>query len=317
MNAYRTWIEQTRAYRTLVADKQGRGLHHCYLCITDDTVALQALLQMAAQLIVCRNGGCGTCADCQRVEHNNHAAISVCSDTKTDAVRAWMETSYYAPSEGNVRVMILPALDAVEAKTQNILLKTLEEPTPRVIFLLGAKQAGAVLDTVKSRAKKLWMPPFDASVLTEILAEQGIRGTQAQHIVACSGGSITHALALAGDTQFAGYYGIVVDILTQMQTSRQVVDMLARLQPDETSLTCCLDIIEMLMHGILRAHASKRAMSEEVRTLAEVYDLATVVNVLGLVTQSRRKLLRHCKVEAIADSLLMGILEVKYQCRSL
>ena len=315
MIEYEELLRETRAFRTLAADKRAGSLNHCYLFLTEDTAALDGLIRLAARTVLCGADGCGVCNDCLRVEHGNHSAMQVCADTKSDAVRAWMEWSFYAPNEGDYQVMILPRVDLVDARTQNLLLKTLEEPTRGVVFLLGAAQASAVLDTVKSRAKKQFVQTFSGETLAGILEDRVRDPQQIDHIVACSAGSIARAIALAQDAQFGQYYRSIADVLRDMETSKQVVDMLSKLQLTEQAMTCYLDIAEMMLRAVMRVHAGECSEQQEIRTLAKQYNLATVVNVLALIAKCRRKLIRHCKPDAVADSLLMGILEVKYQCR--
>lgn len=76
------------------------------------------------------------------------------------------------PVGGDKKLYILLNFDSATALVQNKLLKTLEEPQEGVHFLLCASSLAPVLDTVKSRARLLEIPPFSAAEISEVLRRE-------------------------------------------------------------------------------------------------------------------------------------------------
>jgi len=66
-------------------------------------------------------------------------------------------SAFYKPAlSGETRILLSPATCTISVQGQNKLLKTLEEPPPNSLVLLGAEKADLLLVTVLSRAKKVW-----------------------------------------------------------------------------------------------------------------------------------------------------------------
>jgi DNA polymerase-3 subunit delta' len=139
----------------------------------EDELAVDMLIDLFSETILCKDGGCGKCVVCQKVEDKNHEDIFEPKNLKADGIREFVE-KVYVKSVGDVKIMIIRALDKVDAKVQNFLLKSLEEPIEGVIFLLGVIRQSAVLDTIKSRSKKLSLSPFTKRQLTQFFDDNYI-----------------------------------------------------------------------------------------------------------------------------------------------
>jgi DNA polymerase-3 subunit delta' len=105
--------------------------------------------------------------------------------------RAIVERSYYAPSAGRFRVVIIEDADRMAERTSNVLLKALEEPPEQTIWVLCAPSDADLLPTIRSRVRMLRLRELEASdvarLLTArtgvdpVLAEQSARHAQ-RHI---------------------------------------------------------------------------------------------------------------------------------------
>jgi DNA polymerase III subunit delta' len=98
---------------------------------------------------------------------------------------------------GGWRVVIVDAADDLNRASANALLKMLEEPPQRAIFLLIAHQPGALLPTIRSRCRVLRIPPLDeAAVRTGLGKLTEATPAQIAEAAGASGGSLRQALAL-------------------------------------------------------------------------------------------------------------------------
>jgi DNA polymerase-3 subunit delta' len=75
----------------------------------------------------------------------------------------FVESSYFSPSVGRYRVMIIEDADRMTERTSNVLLKALEEPPPRTIWILCAPSEADLIPTVRSRVRtvRLRVPPVE------------------------------------------------------------------------------------------------------------------------------------------------------------
>ncbi|MFK8251242.1 DNA polymerase III subunit delta' [Ancylobacter terrae] len=102
---------------------------------------------------------------------------------------------------GGWRVCIVDALDEVNAQGANALLKTLEEPPERALFLLVSHAPGRLLPTIRSRCRLVPLRPLGeedvGAVLTGLAGGiEGFDPARAGAAARASGGSVRRALAL-------------------------------------------------------------------------------------------------------------------------
>ena len=94
-----------------------------------------------------------------------------------------------------LRVILVYPAEAMNANTQNALLKSLEEPPPSTVFLLVATQADRLLPTVRSRCLKFALAPPDPDAVLRWLKEQGVEHPESA--LAAVGGAPLAALKSA------------------------------------------------------------------------------------------------------------------------
>jgi DNA polymerase-3 subunit delta' len=76
---------------------------------------------------------------------------------------------------GGWRVVIVDSADELNANAANALLKSLEEPPPRALFLLVTSQPSGLLPTIRSRCRRLELAPLGADSLRQA-AEAALEG---------------------------------------------------------------------------------------------------------------------------------------------
>ncbi len=111
--------------------------------------------------------GCGKCKACVTAMAGSHADVmSVTTEKVTisiDEARDLVRKAQDKPSTGRWRVIIVEDADRMQERSTNVLLKAIEEPPPRTIWLLCAPSPGDVLVTIRSRCRAvgLRLPPVE------------------------------------------------------------------------------------------------------------------------------------------------------------
>jgi len=92
-----------------------------------------------------------------------------------DEVRELVETSYRSPVASPWRIIIIEDSDRMAERTSNVLLKALEEPAPRTIWILCAPSEADVIPTIRSRVHsvRLGVPPI-ADIAAMLVARDGV-----------------------------------------------------------------------------------------------------------------------------------------------
>ncbi len=317
MIKYRELLENTKVYKALDGDIAEGRLNHCYMIIGEDSLAVEGLCSLFAQRILCSNGGCGKCISCKKVEDGNHEGVFRPKNLKADGIREFIE-KVYVTSESDVKVMVIEELDKVDAKVQNFLLKSLEEPVDGVVFVLGGRRQTAVLETVKSRSKKLAVAPFSKSQIGAYFSDtfRGYSKAVVNEAVDCCLGSLSRCDELLEDEEFGGDMTDVVFLLKGLTSTKVNLKMQGRLDIKDGKLVKYLDIMQLICGVLLKRQSGIEVEGfEKLRPLANVFTVPMLVNFNELLVNARQKTESYCKDENILDNLFIKLLEVKYLCR--
>lgn len=318
MLAYRELLENAKPYKVLDSDISEGRLNHCYMLTGEDGLALDNLITLFAQRILCKEGGCGQCTDCLKVEDGNHEDVFEPKNLKADGIREFVEQVYIKPN-GKYKVMILRKLDEVDMKVQNFLLKSLEEPTENVVFLLGVQRQTAVLDTIKSRSKKLSILPFSRAQLQDYFDKKDNEYPNkalVKEAIDCCLGSLKRCEELLHDEDFAGDLTNVIFILKDMTSTKDNLRMQQRLNVEEGKLSRYLDMMQLITGVLLKKLSGVRVDGfEKVNCLKDTFNISSLVNFNKLIIESKQKLESNCKESNVLDYLFIKLMEVKYLCR--
>ncbi|MDR2380214.1 MAG: DNA polymerase III subunit delta' [Bifidobacteriaceae bacterium] len=138
-----------------------------------------------ASALQCEKGGCGQCQDCLAVAGRHHPDVLDTATKKVviaiDDVREWVTLAARTPARGKWRIIIVEDADRMLERTGNVLLKALEEPAPRTVWILSAPSDRDVLVTIRSRCRHvgLRIPPVEA-VSRLLVAKDGASPEQAR-----------------------------------------------------------------------------------------------------------------------------------------
>lgn len=126
--------------------------------------------------------------------------------------------------EGGWRICIIDSADELNANAANALLKVLEEPPPKSLFLLISHAPGRLLPTIRSRCRSLALRPLEPGPLSQAIALNApeIETDQISAAARLSGGSAGRALTLHAEGGLALY-----EEMTGLLMSLPRVDMLA------------------------------------------------------------------------------------------
>jgi DNA polymerase-3 subunit delta' len=116
-----------------------------------------------------------------------------------DQVRGLAELFDLSPAMSDWRVAVIDTVDELEASGANALLKMLEEPPPKSLFLLVSHAPGRLLPTIRSRCRRLDFQALDDDAMTSVLERNApeLGAPERQRIIAMSFGSAGRALAFA------------------------------------------------------------------------------------------------------------------------
>ncbi|GAA1411463.1 DNA polymerase III subunit delta' [Oerskovia paurometabola] len=157
-----------------------------------------------AAALQCEQGGCGVCQACTTTLAGTHADVKIVATEKVtitiDEVRDLVGVASRRPSQGRWRVIIVEDADRMAERTTNVLLKAIEEPPPRTVWILCAPSPQDVLVTIRSRCRgvALRVPPVEA-VARLLVARDGVDPVVAEAAARAAQSHIGLARRLARD----------------------------------------------------------------------------------------------------------------------
>jgi len=157
-----------------------------------------------AAALQCERGGCGQCHSCHEVAVGSHPDVRVTRTEQlsigVDQVRELVRVSALAPVGRRWQVMVVEDADRLTDQAANALLKAIEEPTERTVWLLCAPTVEDVLPTIRSRTRLVVLATPSADDVTEFLVRtEGLPVETASYAARASQGHIGRARALARD----------------------------------------------------------------------------------------------------------------------
>ncbi len=162
-------------------------------------VETAASLALAPQHSVARRIAAQGHANLLVLERTENESGTLRTTIAVDDVRRSVSFFGSTAGEGGWRVAIVDAVDDLNAAGANALLKILEEPPERALFLLVSHAPGRVLATIRSRSRRLALRPLAAAEVAQAAAAALGRSPDDPEIAAAAGpadGSVARALRL-------------------------------------------------------------------------------------------------------------------------
>jgi DNA polymerase-3 subunit delta' len=165
---------QAEAIATMRAAAADDGMTHSWL-ITGPPGSGRSILAYAFAAALIARPGDEESTDLL-VEKRTHPDLGVLSTDRVtitiEEVRQLVASSQFSPSVGRHRVMIIEDADRMTERTSNVLLKALEEPPPRTVWILCAPSEADLIPTVRSRVRTVRLRVPDVDEVAELISRR-------------------------------------------------------------------------------------------------------------------------------------------------
>jgi DNA polymerase-3 subunit delta' len=192
----------------IVHGRPAAGMSHAWLFTGPPGSGRSVAARAFAAALLCGQGGCGRCPSCHLVMAGTHADLMLVrpdglsygvKETRNLVLRAAS-----TPSGGRWQVVLFEDADRATEQAANALLKAIEEPAPRTVWLLCAPSAEELLTTIRSRCRLVTLrTPPAREIAAALVARDGVDPRAAMAAARASQGHVGRARRLATDPQAA------------------------------------------------------------------------------------------------------------------
>ena len=300
-------IRNTNAYKIIYGEKKRGELSHAYLIVCPDGVMLKTYMKLFASLIMCENdGACGECRPCRLIDKEAYADCDFYpkdgDKIKTADIDDLVSKTIIRPIESDIRMFVLVGAENMTAEAQNKILKTLEEPPRNVCILIGATTDNALLPTVKSRVKRLDVPPFSDGEIRRALGDEYPDKAKLESAIALGGGKIGSVIKAYTDGNAEKMQAFCREVLFSMRSSKDVAKYSSKIK----------DFI-----SILKSEVANLLVKDNRKAGDYGYVTGALIAISDMLSEKERALYYNANAVMVADSVLLAILGEKYKWQKL
>ena len=305
-------IRNTNAYKIIYGEKKRGELSHAYLIVCPDGVMLKTYMKLFASLIMCENdGACGECRPCRLIDKEAYADCDFYpkdgDKIKTADIDDLVSKTIIRPIESDIRMFVLVGAENMTAEAQTKILKTLEEPPRNVCILIGATTDNALLPTVKSRVKRLDVPPFSDGEIRRALGDEYPDKAKLESAIALGGGKIGSVIKAYTDGNAEKMQTFCREVLFSMRSSKDVAKYSSKINKDNIK-----DFISILKSEVANLLVKDNRKAEDYG-----YVTGALIAISDMLSEKERALYYNANAVMVADSVLLAILGEKYKWQKL
>jgi DNA polymerase III subunit delta' len=196
------------AVLTGTAGRPAGGLAHAWLLTGPPGSGRSVAARAFAAALLCPAQGCGSCSCCRQVRAGTHADLMLVRPEGLSygvkQTRELVLRAATAPTGGRWHVVLFTGADRATEAAANALLKAIEEPAPRTVWLLCAPSAEDLAPTIRSRCRLVTLrTPSSAAVADVLIQRDGVEPARALAVARAAQGHIGRARRLATDAAAA------------------------------------------------------------------------------------------------------------------
>ena len=223
-----------RAQETLAAFVNGGRFPHALLLEGPEGSGRRTFAREIAAALFCRgeHKPCGSCNQCRKVLEQNHPDVEYYGGDGSrrsfhiDTIRQLRQNAWLLPGEAPCRVCVLCGAENMTDQAQNALLKILEEPWDRTLFILVCEHPDRLLPTIVSRTQEVCVPRIAPDVLERVAQQRGVADPlQARNMARLAGGDLLelgHLVAGESDAMRKEHFDLFCSLMRLSYNDRHL-----------------------------------------------------------------------------------------------
>ena len=218
MSVWDSLVGQPTVVETLKRAIEGEphAMTHAWLFTGPPGSGRSVAARAFAAGLECAQGGCGVCQSCTTVLAGTHPDVTVVRTEQlsigVDEVRNLVRRAAMSPTLGRWQALIVEDADRVTERGADALLKAIEEPAEKTVWMLCTPTADDVVATVRSRCRQVNLATPSEEAVASLLQAEGVAPDTAFFAARVSQGHIGRARAMATNPEVAARRKQILDI---------------------------------------------------------------------------------------------------------
>jgi len=317
---------------------------HAYLFAGPKHVGKTVAALQFAQLLNCtgEEPPCGRCRACERIAGGQHPDVEMIGiggmcdendhkhspddsrDIRICQVRRMQHLVSRGPYEATYRVIIIEPADALGREATVALLKTLEEPPPYVVIILITDREEMLIDTVRSRARRVGFGGAPQRLIEQTLRTRwDVEPSRAAELARLSGGRMGWAVAALYDERMMEQRGQALeraDVLASASLAERfafAASLGGGYTKDRTGVQATLEMWQEFWRDVLLIAAKRELLAvhkdrlDRLRVLASQCDITGAVRALRAITDARQQLAENASPVLALEAMMLALPDLR------
>lgn len=266
---------------------------------------------------------CGRCRSCRKILSGNHPDIISIKPSNSliniGQIRTLCHTLALKPYEAKNRVVIIAGAHTMNKEAGNALLKMLEEPPNRTVFILTALQKSDLLPTILSRCQQIMFNPVSRECIESFLEKNYDFNSDERKIYSkMADGSLSRAQQMAqvpgGPRHWLIRRNWLIDEACTL-SSRPICSLLAlaeKLSKKKDTITEALDVIvtwlrDLVIHKYYPEKIVNSDLSDKIKKISLQESVESLVSKIEAVRTAQRKIDANANLRLTLEIMLMRL----------
>ncbi len=258
------------------------------------------------------------CSNCMKVDHNNHPDLFIVKPDnkmiKNDQIIKLQEFLMIKSHDTDSKVVIIDDADLMNERSQNRLLKTLEEPPNNSYIILISNNKDSLLQTVLSRCMNISFNDLSVEDITLYLEKNNIL-TNIEEVSKLSDGSIKKAIDISKDDDYLDKYFRVRELINNIVTNRE--DLIIKdmdLLMDKENILSILDNMILWYRDILLYKKTKIKTLlynnlDDIRVFSRKLSIEKIIKSIEIIENTKDYINRNINYDLSIELMIYKLLE--------
>lgn len=298
-------VKNTKLYSSLALDG---NLSHAYLFYSNDQALNNQVALTFAKTVLCEYGSaCGKCNSCKQFENNSHPDFFMLDDKslKVEDISKMLDKMSTLPVFSQHKVFLILNAENVNERAQNKMLKSLEEPNAKNLFIMTSAKLDKILPTILSRVSKIRVPNLGEQDKAKIIEEYRTLG---EDLSVCKNFETLSEMLAFVDGKAQKTMQEITKIFDNLNTTADIPAVVSSIGDiDKDSFFPLMQ--EMFMCALKQ---NTKFDKKFVASIALRFPPKVLIKCLELIDDAYKKLKANVNFTYILDNLLFNILKEKF-----